>query len=122
MPGLSLNGSRVLVVEDEYFIAIDLVDILNDHGAEVIGPVPSLDEALEKVLAGGFNFAVLDIGLVDGYSFAVANELSRRGIPFIFVTGYSQEDIPAALSDVPCLHKPCAALELVSVIEGLRLL
>jgi DNA-binding response OmpR family regulator len=122
MPGQPLTGCRVLVVEDEYFIAIDLAAILTEHGAEVVGPVPTLDEAVEKILAGGFDVAVLDIGLVDGFSFAVSDELGRKGIPFMFVTGYSKAELPAALADVPFLQKPCGASELVSSIETLRLL
>lgn len=108
------------MVEDEYFIAVDLAEILTEHGAEVVGPVPTLDEALQKVIAGGFDVAALDIGLVDGFSFAVADELRRKGIPFVFVTGYSKDEIPAALKDVPSLHKPCDALELVSAITAAR--
>lgn len=121
MAAPSLAGCRVLIVEDEYFIAVDLAGILISHGADVVGPVPTVDEALEKVLAGGFDVAALDIGLVDGFSFAVADELKRQGIPFMFVTGYGPEQIPAVLADVPCLQKPWSASELVSVVETLRL-
>ncbi len=103
----SLQGRRVLVVEDEYLLAEDLREGLVSQGAEVMGPVASVAEALELLRAGPAPFtAILDINLGGEMVYPVGDELRAMGIPFIFATGYEPWSIPEAYADVPRAEKP----------------
>lgn len=90
-----LDGRRVLVVEDDYFIATDMAAMLTRAGAMVIGPAGNVDDAL-AALDEAPDIAVLDLRLGDELSLPVADELGRRGIPYIFVSG--------TISDLPDRH------------------
>ena len=102
-----LGGKRILIVEDEYFIAIELARDLKASGAEVAGPVPTLGEGLTLALAPNhLDAAVLDINLRGELVFALADALIARGIPFLFATGYDQSDIPPRFAHIPRWEKP----------------
>jgi len=95
------------VVEDEFFVADDLVQALTRLGAEVLGPVATREEALELVATAGLiDLAVLDINLEDEAVFPVADLLSEQGVPFLFATGYDQAAIPAQYQQVLRWEKP----------------
>jgi len=102
----------VLVVEDEYLIAADLADVLKDAGADVIGPVASVREALELVETFGdrLDGAVLDVNLREERVFPVAEALARRGIPYIFTTGYDSAIIPELHANAPRHKSPSTRL------------
>lgn len=104
----TLTGRRVLVVEDETLIAMDLCYTLDDEGATVVGPVASVEDALLLMDAGqAVDAAVLDISLGDGNDvFSLADLLSARGVPYIFSTGYDDTLIPSRYRDVPMCRKP----------------
>jgi CheY-like chemotaxis protein len=104
-----LSGCRVLIVEDEYSLAADLQAALKSLGANVIALVGDLDEAL-VLLANG---AVVDINLRGLLAFSIAERLQQRGIPFVFVTGYSADIIPAQFADVIQWEKPFEQQELL---------
>jgi len=101
-----LTGCRVLIVEDEYFLADDLRVALKSLGANVIALVGDLDEALDLLAHGGFDVAVIDINLRGDLAFTIADQLQRRGIPFVFSTGYGADTIPARFADVIRWEKP----------------
>lgn len=102
-----LSGRRVLVVEDEYFIADDIARALKLLGAEVVGPAQSQAEAMGLVGSGEhIDFAVLDINLGGETVFPVADALRARGVPFVFATGYDQYCLPLAYADLPRWEKP----------------
>lgn len=109
----------MLVVEDEYFIGDDLKKFLTAAGATVIGPIPQIDQAMNQVRAGELEVVVLDINLRDEMSFSVADELKRRGIPFVFATGYDACVIPDRFADVKRWEKPYDLEDLVAGIVGL---
>jgi CheY-like chemotaxis protein len=81
-----IAGRRVLVVEDDYMLAIDLAGMLSDRGADVIGPVGNVAAALAWVHEG-LDAAVLDFRLGGETSRLIADELSRDGTPYIYLTG-----------------------------------
>jgi DNA-binding response OmpR family regulator len=115
----TLDGRRVLVVEDDYFLASDAAGALARAGADVLGPCPSekaAGEALERHLPDA---AVLDINLGAGASFRLAGALRRRSIPFLFVTGYDREAIPAEFADVEALIKPVPLGGIVKAVSKL---
>jgi CheY-like chemotaxis protein len=101
-----LTHRKILVVEDEYFLADDLANALANLGAEVLGPVPTEDKALALIEAGPVDAAVLDINLRGRSAFAVADLLRERGIPFVFATGYDEGSVPAVYRNVPRWEKP----------------
>lgn len=82
-----LDGARVLVVEDDYFISVELDRILTAAGAEVIGPCRTLAQANDLVGADGITCAILDVRLGCETSLPVARKLNERGVPFLFLTG-----------------------------------
>jgi DNA-binding NtrC family response regulator len=114
-----LIGCRVLVVEDEYFLASDLEKALRGGGAHVVGPVADIESAREQVAWDGFDVAVIDINLFDQATYAIADELQRAKIPFVFATGYSQAVIPNRFRDIRRWEKPYDVRKLVQDVERL---
>lgn len=104
-----LNGCKIMVVEDEYLIADDIATMLREAGAVVVGPAASLPEGMR--LAGDtqqIDAAVLNIGLNGVTVFPLADELRSRGVRFMFLTGYGEEQIPDEYADIVCCRKPTA--------------
>ena len=105
--GAAPASRRVLVVEDEFFIADDIAEALRELGAEVIGPVPRLSEALALIdSAGPIAFAGLDVNLGEDACFLVGDARLARGGPFVFATGYDRSCLPARFRSVPYWEKP----------------
>ncbi len=102
----ALADRRVLVVEDEYFLADDMAQALRKLGAEVVGPVPSLEEATALLAHEHVDAAVLDINLRGQTVYPVADALREQGVPFVFATGYDETAVPEAYKDVPRWEKP----------------
>lgn len=103
---LSLQDVRVLLVEDEYYLATDLVRALTDAGAKVTGPVASVAEAQRLIDADGFNCAVLDVNLRGELAYSVADRLQEAGIPFLLATGYDAASLPERFRATPRIEKP----------------
>jgi PAS domain S-box-containing protein len=97
---------RVLLVEDEALVAMMIQDTLAELGFQVIGPVSTASGALAAARESHFDAAVLDINLGDGLVYTVAEILEKRGVPFVFVTGYDADSVDARFSGVPVLQKP----------------
>ncbi|MEM7488375.1 MAG: HWE histidine kinase domain-containing protein [Pseudomonadota bacterium] len=101
------TGKRVLLVEDNIVLAMDMVESLMRLGAEAVETAGTVEEAMRALRKDDFDGAVLDMNLRGVVTFDVAQTLRENGIPFIFVTGYgSSVDLPATLSDVRILTKP----------------
>jgi len=103
---LVVTGNQVMVVEDEALVAMVESDALTELGFEVAGPYSRPADALEAVERGGISAAILDINLGGTLVYPVAEELTARGIPFIFVTGYGPESVDQRFAQVPVLQKP----------------
>lgn len=115
----SLAGRRVLVVEDEPLVAMEMEMILRDLGCEVAGPAATLAEALRlAATVRGLDAAVLDINLGGQGSFPVADLLAGLGVPVLFASGYSQLP-PGRVGTAPLLRKPLARDELAVALRGL---
>ena len=115
-----LNGTRILVVEDEYYLAADLSRALEEEGASVIGPVGNLSDAQQSVAAGGFDCAVIDMNLHGSVAHRVAKQLEESGVPFLIATGYDRASLPESLQHAPRVEKPFAPEEVVDRIVNLR--
>jgi two-component SAPR family response regulator len=102
-----LAGRRILIVEDEYFLADDLRQILSEQHAEVLGPVPTTVEALALVHNDQpIDCAVLDVNLGGKAVFPISVALMERKIPFLFATGYGDSQIPDQFGKILRLEKP----------------
>jgi CheY-like chemotaxis protein len=113
------SAARVLVVEDEYLIRMLLEDMLADLGYDVAAAVGTIAEASDLASAGDFNVAILDVNLDGKEIFPVADILAKRGLPFVFVTGYGEGSLPDAYRGRPALQKPFQADRLKSTLAGL---
>ena len=113
---MSLRGRRVLIVEDDYFIADDLAAGLKDAGIQIIGPVPSIAEALAAMERERTDGAVLDISLDGEKVYEVADALIARGVPVVFVTGYDRPSIPSRYGNVPLCLKPDASARVIEAL------
>ena len=114
-----LEGCRVLVVEDEAVVALDLAHTLRGAGCTIVGPVARLDRAVRAAAEEALDLAVLDVALGGGATvFAVAERLAARGIPFVFLTGYDHGILPEPLRQRPICRKPCASRRLLAVLEA----
>jgi hypothetical protein len=87
--GRDLDGAQILLVEDEYFVAVELKTILGEIGARVVGPVSRLQPALDGET-----------------TFPLAQELLERGVPVLFTTGFDSSILPDRFKGSPCLAKP----------------
>lgn len=112
-----LQGLSVLIVEDDYFIAIEMCSALRAAGANVIGPARDLQTGLAAIRDERIDCGVLDINLRGQPAFELAIELRARGIPAIFATGYDASMIPAELADAVRLEKPVDLAALCRAIE-----
>jgi DNA-binding response OmpR family regulator len=113
-----LSGVRVLVVEDDALMAMDLEATLAEAGAVVVGLCQTLDEAMARTNADDFAVAVLDFILGSDTASPVARRLARRGVPFVFYTGKSRRE-PALAEWMACpiVEKPTSPRVLVSAVR-----
>lgn len=98
MPGLDvdlMSPLRVIVVEDIAILAFDLVDLLRSAGHVVVGVACSLGDGLALACTAEADVAILDVDLGKLDSGPIADELARRGIPFVFATALDARDLPA---------------------------
>jgi CheY-like chemotaxis protein len=100
-------ASRVLILEDSLIIAMEAEEILREIGAETVEIVSNLEQAIEAINTGHYDFALLDVNLGESMSFGFARLLMQRDMPFGFVSGYSDtQDFPQDLRHLPLLVKP----------------
>jgi two-component sensor histidine kinase/DNA-binding response OmpR family regulator len=102
----SAASRRVLLVEDEALVAMMIQDCLTECGHSVIGPISRASDALQAARESDYDAAILDINLGDGMAYPVADIVSARGVPFVFVTGYEADTIDERFRAVPILQKP----------------
>lgn len=120
---LDLSGARVLLVEDEYYIADDLRRTLEGAGATVVGPVATVALASAAIERGGFDCAVIDLNLHGESALPLAERLSAQGRSFAIATGYGAAAVPDKFKGVPRIEKPFdppALLQLVSQLSCAR--
>ena len=103
-----MSGKRsILIVEDEPLIAMMLEDFLETLGHDVVGTCESVDEAIARVEAGGFDVAIIDVQLRDGQQvWPVADRLAEAGTPFVLATGGHVDPPPSQHAAAPVLSKP----------------
>jgi DNA-binding response OmpR family regulator len=115
---LALQGTRILIVEDESILAMDLADRLKHEGCDVIGPAAREAKALDLVAQDRPDAVVLDLNLDGRLPIDLAKTLVARQIPFVIVTGYGKRQFDApALQQAPRLQKPINMPELVRALS-----
>jgi len=112
----AIQGKRILVVDDEPLIAMDIVASLEDHGCEVVGPATTLQKALSLVENESIDAVLLDANLAGDPVDALAAVLVERKIPFAFVSGYGREGLPDAYQQVALIKKPFQRQRLIEVV------
>jgi DNA-binding response OmpR family regulator len=113
-----IAGLRVLVVEDDYFIAEEICSTLREHGAEIVGPSPDVEGGLHLLQSQPIDCAVLDINLQGTLAFDIAGELRRRGTPAIFATGYHRSVLPDEFNGCVQLEKPVNLRALLQAVQS----
>jgi CheY-like chemotaxis protein len=116
---MSSATRSVLVVEDEYLIRMLLEDMLDELGYGVAAAVGTISEAQQLAANGEFNAAILDVNLDGQEIYPVADILAKRGLPFVFVTGYGERSLPEAYRGRPALQKPFQTEQLKTTLAGL---
>ena len=114
-----LSGRSVLIVEDNFLVAEDLRCTVEQAGGTIIGPVADASQAWEVAKKARIDVALLDVGLQDQSSSAVARALAFRLIPFILVTGYVRDALPPGMENALYLAKPVMADAVLNVIAAL---
>lgn len=117
--GAILAGTEVLVLEDEFYLAFELKSLIERAGGRVAGPFPDAPTAIAHLDGGHPDCAVIDVNLGDGISYAAADALLARAVPFIFLTGYDAASLPDRFHGVDRIEKPA---ELDKVLRKLRIL
>jgi CheY-like chemotaxis protein len=111
-----LKDLRVLVVEDEALVALQLEDMLVEFGCAVIGPASRVAQALELLGGEPVEAAVLDLNIAGELVYPVADELGTRGLPYIFVTAYGTSGLTEPYRSRPVLEKPFSRRELLQAM------
>jgi len=110
---------RILILEDDPLIALDLERIVEEQGFEVAGIYDTLAEA-DAHLGDGLDFALLDIDVADGKSFGLAMTLLDRRIPFAFVSASRPSELPSKLRDARFVPKPFEDRTIVRAVTAKR--
>ena len=103
---MKADPRRILIIEDQILISMDLEEIVNNCGSIPVGPAHTISEALRFVSENEFDAAILDINIDGDMVFSVADRLSILKKPFIFITGYTTDDFPDLYPGVPIVAKP----------------
>jgi CheY-like chemotaxis protein len=116
MTGVSFNGKKLLLVEDNAVIALEAQLLLEDAGA-IVTTASTVREALDLIAQDQPDLAILDVNLVGENSMPVAHKLRELGIEFIFTTGYGEgAALPPELADAPVVAKPCKGPKLLAAL------
>ena len=97
---------RILVAEDEFLVGIQLEEDLRSAGCSIIGPFTTLEIATQASRRERFDLAILDVNLNGNMVYPLADELSARGVPFIFLSGYISANLPERFKQAPQIAKP----------------
>lgn len=112
-----LQGRLILVVEDEALVAMLLEDALADAGCRILGPAPSVEQALALLKHDRPDAAVIDLNLGGETSAPIADVLAALGIPFLVATGYGAEGLPPGHESAMVLTKPYDPTELIESLS-----
>ena len=119
MPIDKQECARILIVEDNPMLALDLEELLVDAGFKVAAIAGKLEKALALIESGGFDAAVLDANLAGVSASPLASAMTARGLPFIVLSGYSSEQLQGAFSGALLLQKPCRPTQIIQALNNI---
>ena len=114
-----LAGKRILLIEDEPLVAMDLEELIRGAGGRIAATASSLAAARDAVEATPCDAALLDANLGGDSVEEIAAALVRKGVPFAFATGHGPETLPAAFREAPLLGKPFESEQVLTVLAAL---
>lgn len=114
---MKLDGSRILILEDEPIIGLALEDMLQRQGAHVFF-ASGIEEACELIEAEPVQSAILDVNVHGTQSYPVASMLTERRIPLIFATGYGDRSHPDEFAKIPTISKPYSAEDIRKALDA----
>src|SRR5690349_19644228 len=114
----SLQGSRVLILEDEYFLADDLARALRERGAEPVGPVSSVAEAEELLARERLDAAIHDLNLQGKKATDFVSRVAETRLPCLIVSGYGVGAVPESVAHVPRIEKPASAATVLRTLSA----
>jgi PAS domain S-box-containing protein len=114
-----LQGRRVLVIEDEILVAMDIETVLSDAGLEIAGRAGTLPQARQLISELDYDLVLLDGNLGGEFVGELAASLAARRVPFAFATGYGRDGVPAGFRDRPVLAKPFTPEQLLGMVRRL---
>ncbi len=114
---MTLLGKSILIVEDESDIAVELDAALSALGVKVVGPVQTVDSALDTIAITPLDGAIVDLRLMGQRTFRIADALAARQVPFVFATAMSIDEAPARYAGVPWLEKPYTVGDILHTLE-----
>lgn len=112
-------SKRILVLEDEAIVAMDIAASLKEAGWEVVGPAASIDDAKELAQEKSPKAALFDINLGGKNSFELAVQLREQGVDVVFLTGYAPSALPDELAQCAIITKPVSMAHLIETLDGL---
>ena len=112
-----MSKTRILILEDEALIAMDVRETLEREGFEVVGPFDRVMAAMVAVNGIKIDGAILDVAIGNEQAYEVAEALTAANIPFVWATAYERSDLPAQYRTQPCLQKPFDTAELTNTLR-----
>lgn len=114
-----MTEKRILVIEDEFLVALEIETTLENAGFGKIEQAASEPEALARIAEGGWDVVVADANLQGKQIGRIASALMSGGVPFVIVSGYGREHLPAEVAHIPLLEKPFNRPLLVKTVTNL---
>jgi ActR/RegA family two-component response regulator len=112
-----LKGCRVLIIEDDFYQAIDIRESIEQAGATIVACRASVPDLEEMLACSTIDIALLDINLGNTQSFDFARALNDKGVPSVFLTGYDPSIVPADLQYVRFISKPADASDVIAALH-----
>ena len=112
-------GKRILLIEDEFLIALDIQRELKEAGFDAVEHAATEREALTRIQEGQWDAVVADANLNGRGLTRIASALNQHQIPFVIVTGYSRESLPPEVGEVPVVDKPFSGRQLIQTVLSL---
>ena len=116
MIGVQLQNVTVLVAEEDPLLADDLLTMLTDEGATVVGPVSTVEAALELLESAKPDCAILNAGVAYETAMRISKRLNELGVPYLIQSGHSEQKLPSDLKGSRFLSKPIERRHLIESV------